>query len=363
MSWSEARAFYERHELKFAVGFFLGGFVFDVLTLSAIDDPWSILQQVAYLALLGGILFLDFLHHAEALTPPSGRLLGRLWDYRGLALHFLLGGLLSVYSLFFLKSASAFSSLVFVGVLLALLIWNESEAGQKSAVDVKVALYFVCVFCFFSLLAPILLGFVGWTPFLVSLLATLLCLWGAFHLARKRLGRELVLRRLVLPGGGAALVFVISFLFGWIPPVPLSVEKAGIYHKIEKEGDKYLLHHERPWWRFWHSGDQHFRAAPGDKIFFFASVFSPARFEDSVIVEWQYKDPRQGWQVSDRIPMRITGGREGGYRGFTTKQNFTEGAWTASVQTTDGRELTRISFDVEKLSEPPLERPLQVEAY
>ena len=34
---------------------------------------------------------------------------------------------------------------------------------------------------------------------------------------------------------------------------------------------------------------------------------------------------RSGWQDSDRIPIRITGGREGGFRGVATKQNYVSG--------------------------------------
>lgn len=209
-----------------------------------------------------------------------------------------------------------------------------------------------------------LLGFVGRIPFLLALACTLLCLYGAYRLLLKRTGDEhLVLHRLVIPGGVATAGFVVFYLAGWIPPVPLSAKKLGVYHKVERAGDQYLLYHENPWWKIWLSGDQHFRAAPGDKLFVFVSVFSPSRFEDSVVLEWSFKDPRLGWQPSDRIPMRVTGGRRGGYRGVTTKQNFAEGDWRVSVQTTDGSELARLHFAVERLQEQPPNRSWIAESY
>lgn len=135
----------------------------------------------------------------------------------------------------------------------------------------------------------------------------------------------------------------------------------GVYHNIEKANGQYLLSHEKVWWKFWQNGDQEFKSAPGDKIFFFVSIFSPARFEDSVFLVWSVKDPKRGWQQTDRLPMKVAGGREGGYRGFMSKQNYTEGEWRISVQTTDGLEVGRLYFEVIKTE--PSERIFQVEAY
>jgi hypothetical protein len=137
----------------------------------------------------------------------------------------------------------------------------------------------------------------------------------------------------------------------------------GVYHKVERQGDHYVLHHEKPWWKFWRVGDQDFLARPGDRVFFFVAVFSPARFDDSVNLVWSYKDPKQGWQVSDRIPMRVTGGRQGGYRGATVKQNFLPGDWRVSVQTTDGREIGRLYFEVTKAELADAGRQFTSETY
>jgi hypothetical protein len=356
--------FYEKHELRFAVAFFLGGFLFDVFTLGDIDDPLAIAQQLLYFTIIGAFLYFDFLADIHAWYPPTEGWKNRVWQYRSLILHFFLGSLLSVYSLFFLKSASVFSSILFAGALLLLLVLNELKSVQQSAVDIKIVIFIVCVFCFFSLMVPVALGFVGRIPFLLSLLLTLSAIFAGYKLLFQRTGdRHLVLHRFVLPSGLAVAGFVLFYLMGWIPPVPLSAAKLGIYHKAERVGDQYQLYHENPWWKFWLSGDQHFRAAPGDKLYVFVSVFSPARFEDSVLLEWSYKDPRQGWIVSDKISMRVTGGRKGGYRGVTTKQNFTEGDWRVSVQTTDGAELSRLHFTVESLSEAPTERVWFVDSY
>jgi hypothetical protein len=289
---------------------------------------------------------------SQNLFQPSKRL-EKIWNYRQLIVHFLLGSLLSVYSLFFLKSASIFSSVIFVVFLMALMVANELKNVQKSEVNVKIGLYVICVFAFFSMMVPVLLGFVGIVPFILSVLLTALVLYGVVRLLHKRVPNKRVLfRAMIAPGGAVLSLFVVFYLMGWIPPVPLSVQNMGVYHNIEKVEGQYILFHENPWWRFWQTGDQEFKAEPSDKIYFFAQIFSPARFSDSVVLHWYYKEPRTGWKSTDRIPMKITGGRKNGYRGFSVKQNYTAGEWRISVETTDGREIGRIYFDVVKVAEP-----------
>jgi hypothetical protein len=79
----------------------------------------------------------------------------------------------------------------------------------------------------------------------------------------------------------------------------------------------------------------------------YAAVYSPSRFSDQVILHWLYRDPRQGWLTSDRIPMQISGGRDGGYRGYAYKSNYTPGDWRVQIETTDGSEIGRIELEIE----------------
>lgn len=358
---TKAVNYYEKNEAKVDIGFFIAGFAFDIFTLSDIDDPFSILQQVTYLLITGLILYFEFLNPLGKTSVPAR--FPKMWNYRDLAFHFLLGGLLSVYSLFFIKSASVFSSILFVVFILGLLIANEVKSIQKGRLNVKLGLYVVCVFSFFSMIFPVILGFVGLVPFLLAVLMTLFFLWGTYRLLRQKVQDDrLLLKELFAPTGTVLSLFVIFYFLGWIPPVPLSIQNMGIYHGIEKKDGQYIVAHENPWYRFWHNGDQDFKAEPQDKIFFFAKIFSPGRFSDSVVLHWFYKDPKRGWQSADRIPMKITGGRQGGFRGFAIKQNYQEGEWRVSVETTDQREIGRLYFEVTQVPANP-ERILTTEAF
>jgi hypothetical protein len=356
--------FYSRHALGCDFAFFVGGFLFDVFTLSSVDDTFSIVQQLVYLSLIGGVLITELFEDQGRAVIPL-RLRG-VWQYRKLIVHFCLGSLLSLYSLFFLKSASALSSIFFVLGILGLLIFNELRTARESGAGLKFALWGICVLSFFSMLFPVLLGFVGWVPFLLTIAAGTLGGELGFRGLRAR-GLELssVRKQFLWPLRGVAGAFFGLYVLGWIPPVPLSIEQIGIYHKVEKADGKYIVTHEKPWWKFWKVGDQDFRAYPGDQIYVFTRIFSPGNFADEVRLVWSQKDARSGkWQVTDRVPLKITGGRKEGFRGFAFKSNFSDGPWRVAVETTDGREIGRTRFEVERVTDaPPMDRVFTREEY
>jgi hypothetical protein len=164
---------------------------------------------------------------------------------------------------------------------------------------------------------------------------------------RRTLTDDVTLFRAILAPGMSVLVFFMAFYFlGLIPPVPLSVNQQGIYHLIEKTDGKYRLSTEKIWWKFWQSGDQDFLAEPGDKIYFYAEIFSPAHFSDKVYVHWSWLNSKGDWQGSDRIPLNIVGGRKQGYRGYAVKSNYQPGSWRVQVKSENGQEISRLYFDV-----------------
>lgn len=343
-------AFYEKNESRLDIAFFLGGFLLDVSMLPAIDDLFGFAQQIAYLLVIGAILIGELLLEARAREMP--RWFTRVWEYRSLIVHFSLGAVLNLYSLFFLKSASFFSSAFFVLLLVAIVIANESKTVRQKGVDVKMGLFVLCLFCSFSILFPLILGHVGFLTFLLSLAATAGFLLGTRKYLSGKVPALWIQRRLLIPGAAVVVALFVLYQLKLIPPVPLAVTKMGVYHSIEKADGKYLLQHERPWWKFWRTGDQDFAAAPGDKVYFFARIFSPARFDDTVVLHWWQKDARGSWQSTDKIPMRVVGGRALGFRGFSVKQNYSLGDWCVAVETTDGREIGRMYFNVSAAEQP-----------
>ena len=70
-------------------------------------------------------------------------------------------------------------------------------------------------------------------------------------------------------------------------------------------------------------------------------------------MRWFWKPEGRGWALQDAIAINIVGGREQGFRGYGVKSNFQPGSWRVQVETTDGREIGRVYFDLELAAELP----------
>jgi hypothetical protein len=193
---------------------------------------------------------------------------------------------------------------------------------------------------------PLAVGHVGRGTFVAAALATSGMLAGLFALLRLRLRAAELRRRLVLPGLSVFVCFLAFYLVGFVPPVPIAAKKLGVYHHVERRGGEYVLTREAPPSIFGWLDRRTFVARPGDRVFVFVAIFSPARFDDTVFVRWQVRDATGGWTETDRIPIQIAGGRREGFRGYTTKANYRPGDWRVRIEARDGREIARRYFTV-----------------
>jgi hypothetical protein len=350
------RQHFRANERAIAVGFFIAGFVFDMLTLGRIDSWIMIGQQIAYLAIVAGILAHMLLEQGAVPAPDPEQMTGlKRWyyRYRTAAVHFVLGALLNLYTLFFFKSSSLAVSFAFLGVLAGLVLANESSRFKSLGLHFKFALLSLCLLCFFAALVPVVVGSIGLAVFLLSLVVGCLPLVAAAVWIRRAAPEHFPRARqqMLMPLGCVLLIFLVFYLFRLIPPVPLSIPFIGVYHGVERTNAGYTLSHERPVWRVWQNGDQNFRAQPGDKVYVFFRLFSPSGFSDQVVMRWHLKEPKRGWTLQDSIPIKIVGGREEGFRGYGFKSNYQAGAWKVLVETGDGREIGRVYFDLELVPE------------
>jgi hypothetical protein len=344
--FERAKTFYRDHEPACTAGFFVSGFLFDTMAVGRIDRLHNIIHQAVYLSLCGWFTSLELREAYGDFTPPER--LKTAWRYHAGATHFMLGTLLNIYTLFYFKSASWGASFLFLGILAALLAVNELKPFESSGTMMRMTLFSLCLVSYFTYLIPVLVGAIGPLIFLGSLVSALAVVALLAWRLKKRLHErpQAVWSNLLIPFITIELVFASLYFMKLIPPVPLSLSEIGIYHEVRREGDEFLLTEDRPRWKFWQKGDQSFLARPGDVIYCYVSIFSPTRFKDRLQVRWLYRDSDLGWQMADAIPLQIAGGRDGGWRGFTTKSRYKPGDWRVQVETSDGRELGRIGLDV-----------------
>ena len=325
--------------------FFAGGFVFDALMLSRIDEPHMLVQQGAYLLLCGALLAFSQRLELKGLEPP--KFLRKPWHYVDHVIHFMLGTLLNAYTIFYFQSASGFTAFGFVVVIVILLALNELPRFQKLGPVVLYALYSICLTSYFAYLFPVLFGHIRPWMFYVAVAAALVPLTlHVFLLFRWSRSFSHVARRAALPAFGVQLAFVLLYALRIAPPVPLAVKQIGIYHDVQRESDGRHLFEQKRGWKFWQKGDQDYLERPGDKVYCFARIFAPARFHDRIDIVWFHDDPRRGWIQYHRLPLSVSASNS---RGFATDAYLTHpptGKWRVEIQSEDGRTMGLLHFRV-----------------
>ena len=313
-----------------------------------IDETPLLVQQAAYLAVTG--LLLGAMLRFELLEREPPGWLKRPWRYVEHAMHFMLGTLLNAFSLFYVKSGSGVTAVLFLVLISVLLIVNEHPRFHRLGPVVLFGLYSFALTSYLAYLLPVLLGHLrAWMFFVASALSLLPIVLLARLMARWGQGSRRAFRQALGPAIGVQALLLVLFVAHLVPPVPLSVRSLGIWHAVEREGSEFKLSRlpGSRWDDLWRKDERVFLARPGDRVFVFTRVFAPHNFRDQVRVRWARWEPaRREWGQSDAIPLRIVGGREEGFGGYAYKQNWSPGEWQVGIETADGREIGRTRFEI-----------------
>ena len=339
---------------------FLSGVAYDTFTLTRIDRLQDNLILLLYLVLLGALIVLTGrwgLAPAETyeLANPSGfaRLLVRSRTYYPIVMQFLLGGLFSAYAIYYSQSATLTSTGVFLGILVLLLVANEFLHSRLSNLRLLVSLYALVCFSFFTFFLPVMIGSIGTWIFLMGAVMSIGATFRVVQLIYQRNSERTKREGLLTAAPGVALIgLLVGFYFlDWIPPVPLSMKFGGIYREIQRQGDQFVLTYGRKWYEIWKRSEDHFPA--NEPIYCFTAIFAPVALDTTIYHHWFFRsDSSKPFSHADRIPIKISGGREGGYRAYSFKQRLDPGDWRVDVETTDGRVVGRVSVHVEERSRP-----------
>jgi hypothetical protein len=336
--------------------FFFSGVTYDTVTLTRIDRLQDNLLLLIYLLLLGVLIILTGRLGIE--TPPSGERLSGLspfkrwvlWSrpYYPMASQFLLGGLFSAYAVFYSRSATLSSTAVFFGVLVLVLVGNEFLRDRLSNLRLLISLYALVCFGFFTFFLPVMTGHMNVLIFLsgaaLSAAATFRVVQLIYRSNPDRSRREAF--GVTVPAFALIGLLVGFYFLNWIPPVPLSMKFGGIYHEVKKSDDRFELSFERKWYQVWKRSDTTFPAH--EPIYCFTAVFAPVALDTTVFHHWYFRPQRNKPFIhADRIPVKISGGREGGYRAYTFKQQLDAGEWRVDLEAEDGRIIGRVSVTVE----------------
>lgn len=340
--------------------FFCSGVTYDSLTLTRIDRLQDNLLLLIYLLLLGVLIVLTGRLGIEpapdreqlATLSPFVRRVLQARPYYPHAVQFLMGGLFSAYAIFYSRSATLTSTAVFFTLLVVLLVGNEFLRDRLSNLRLLVSLYALVCFAFFTFFLPVMTGWMNTVVFLtgagLSAAVTLRVVQLIYWNNPERSHREAV--GVTAPAFALIGLLVGFYFLNWIPPVPLSMKLGGIYHEVKKAGDLFELSYDRKWFQVWKRSDDTFPA--NEPIYCFTAIFAPVALNTTVYHHWYFRpDSSKPFIHADKIPLKIAGGREGGYRAYTFKQRLDPGDWRVDVEAEDGRIIGRVSVKVEDQGE------------
>ena len=348
-STEELIQWYERYISPITL---IAGFTLDAIIFRRVDLFFSNILLFSYLAIASVcILLLNMI--------ITGTLRGRAWTaiapFLPAVIQFAFGGLFSGYVILYSKSAALAVSWIFVAILAALLIGNERFRNFYKLFAFQMGLLFFGVFSFLTFFLPVVLGRIGTEVFLVggalSLIAMSLIFRLTAHFVPAMASERRKMARVV---GSIFLLFNVLYFLNAIPPLPLALREAGVYHNVVKEGDEYVLSAEpRRWYESYLRYNTVFHKTADETVFVYSAVFAPATFATTILHEWEFYDEKtQSWIKTATFGFPITGGRDGGYRGFSLRDNLEAGKWRVNVKTGDGLIIGRVAFTVEDAPAP-----------
>ncbi|MFH1020251.1 MAG: DUF2914 domain-containing protein [Pseudomonadota bacterium] len=336
---------------------FFAGFLWDALTIGRLVTPLDLWLLSGYLA--GAALILWWLGHrrhalaataaengARIAVPPVSFLSPWLERAPYLLLQFLFGGLFSALFILYFQSSSHLTAMLWSLGLGGLLVANEFIDDKYHRFTLTWALFGLCAMLLFNFLLPFLAGSIGMVWFYLSTLAGA----GLTHWLRKK-----------TPGcpGRAAPVWVIAALLAvaypldMIPPVPLVKRDIQVGRNFARVANEYRLTLEKaPWWVFWRELSHEVHLAPGERLYCVSAVFAPSGLSTRLYHRWEHYEAEHGWVTASRVGFGLFGGRDGGFRGYTYKQEVAAGQWRVRVETESGHTVVVHAFSV-KTDAPP----------
>jgi hypothetical protein len=275
-------------------------------------------------------------------------------------LQFCFGGLANNLLILYGKSGSLGGSLIFIVLLIALIIGNEFLKTRYAQLRFNIAVYYVLMLTYLVIALPtFFFHTIGTEIFLLSGLISLAVMTGfvaalrVFALRANKTRQLWEIRGLII---AIFLIFNGLYFMNLIPPVPLSLKSAGIYHSVTGDGrGNYIgTYQQKKWYEFWRDTADDYTVAPGQPVYCFTSVFAPGKLSTPIVHEWEYYYPDTGhWLPLNKIQFSITGGRAEGYRGFSEKRVLIDGQWRCTVETAGGQIIGRITFNVHISSSTP----------
>lgn len=342
-----ARDWYGKYERPISSFSLFFGFIFDLLTISRLDATFTSIYILAHIVFIG--IFIVLIHYKErGEHDEHDPAKWHFWYVN--ALQFFFGGILSTFLISYFRSGDIFVTWPFIVVLATAFISNEVLKRHYIKLSFQISLYFLSIYSFSIFIIPIIFHQIGLSYFLISGAVSLVFISAfifiLFSIIKDKFSDSK--KSLLLLIGGMFIVINILYLTNLIPPIPLSLKDAGVYHSIVRNSNgNYTVVHEDLGLRGYFQFYKTYHQVIGEPVYAYSAIFSPSNLNTTVIHEWQHYDENRGeWVVENTVDLDVIGGRGNGFRTYSVRNNLEEGKWLVNVMTTRRQLVGRLRFNV-----------------
>ncbi|QQR82192.1 DUF2914 domain-containing protein [Candidatus Campbellbacteria bacterium] len=343
-TFHKVKNYLEQHERPLSAVALVFGFIMDSLTLSRIDLLSNQLVLFVYLCIVGFCIIVLALQEARV---AQHKVLQWAVTVAPLTMQVVFGGLFSALVVFYFRSASFSASWPFMLFLVGMLIGNETFRARYERMVFRVSIFFIALLSFSVLLVPVILHSIGVFQFLVSVCISIILVY-CFIILLTFFSREHVyeVRHVLMQSiGMVTIVYMIAYATNIIPPVPLALKDFSVAHSVVRVDDGYRLSVEPHTLSDYIRLSEIYHRTPAEPVYVWTSVFAPTKLSTAIVHNWQYKEGNT-WKTMSSVSFPITGGSDGGYRGYSMKENLQAGSWRVSVETARGQVIGRVRFDI-----------------
>ena len=352
---TRAKNWYGKFERPISSISLIGGFVFDALTLTRVDEFWENLWVGVHLLIVAVCIILINLQENERGSEADPNKL-HFWLVN--ALQFFFGGLLSTYLVFYFRSGALAASWPFFVILASAFIANERLKKHYARLTFQISILFLSIMLFSIYIVPVIMHTIGQQIFILSGGVSLVVL-GIFLFILARIAKERFKKsRVPLLFSIAGIFITINLLYflNLIPPIPISLKDAGIYQSfiVNGPGNYTAQYEDQGIFAFLQSSET-IHIAAGMPLYAYSAIFSPTSFSTNVIHEWQYyNSTTHTWVTRGRITLATIGGGDKGYRTFSTENGLAAGMWRVNVKTPQGQIIGSLNFTIVITSTTPV---------
>ena len=340
-------SYLKEHGKHVSTALFIIGFIIDFTYLPAVEHTLTPYIGIFYTIGLGFSLFA----RSFLLTLAKGDVFGnKVSNLLSLFLAFFSGSILSYIFVLYYRSSYIAGAFPFFLFALFVIIANEYIKTKKYRTYLDICIFYFVVTALSVFLLPFLFHSVSSFVFLFSLVfaGTVSALYAhaLLHVLTKNLLQKKIVYSLVL---WAPFAFAFLYYTNSVPPLPLSITSATIYHDLQKVGSDYKVLEEVKT-----RVSTTYHVKEGRPLYFFTTIFAPSLISAPIDHIWEkYDENTSSWKIMTSASYPLIGGRKEGYRGYTISNDTTPGKWRVSVYLDRKRLLGRHYFTI--VSEDPKE--------